>query len=130
MTQTPELTDLSRPFWEGLREGKLMLQADAASGRTQFYPRPLSLFSEAGVQWKQASGRGVIFALTHSRVGPPALQAHVPYALALVQLAEGPRMLARIAEQNDRLAIGQAVAIDWDSTGEGFPVFKPISGDK
>ncbi|VTU36530.1 putative nucleic-acid-binding protein containing a Zn-ribbon [Variovorax sp. PBS-H4] len=121
------LTDISAPFWNGLRERKLMLQFDNATGRAQFYPRPQSLFSESGVQWRPASGRGAIFALTHSRVAPPALEKLVPYALALVQLAEGPRVLARIDAPYGSLAIGQAVAIDWDSTGEGFPVFKPAS---
>jgi uncharacterized protein len=127
---TPEINDINRPFWDGLRQRKLMLQVDTATGRAQFYPRPQGLYGEAGASWKQASGNGTIFALTLARVGPPALEKLVPYPLALVQLAEGPRMLARIAAPYDGLAIGQAVTIDWDSTGEGFPVFKPTPGDK
>lgn len=130
MKATPEVTDISAPFWQGLRERKLMLQVDAASGRAQFYPRPLGLYGEAGVTWTEASAHGKIIALTHSRVAPPALHDRVPYALALVQLDEGPRMLARVDAPFDSLAIGQAVAIDWESTAEGFPVFKPIPGDK
>jgi hypothetical protein len=120
-------TDLGAPFWQGLQERKLMLQFDAASGRAQFYPRPQSLYSEAGVQWREASGRGRIAALTRSRVAPPALADRVPYALALVQLEEGPRMLARIAAPCERLAIGQAVEIAWEEgdTASSFPVFKP-----
>jgi uncharacterized OB-fold protein len=125
MSATPEITDVGAPFWEGIRSRKLMLQFDAAGGRAQFYPRPQSIHSEAGVSWREASGRGTIFALTHSRVGPPALESLVPYALALVQLEEGPRMLARVAAPYDSLALGQRVAIDWEATGDGFPVFKP-----
>ena len=122
-----QVTDISAPFWEGIRARKLMLQVCNATGRAQFYPRPQSLYGASGVTWKEASGRGTIFALTRSRVGPPALEKLVPYALALVQLDEGPRMLARVNAAYDSLAIGQGVAIDWDSTADGFPVFKPIS---
>jgi len=120
-------TDLGAPFWQGLKERRLMLQFDAGSGRAQFYPRPQSLYSEAGVQWREASGRGTILALTLSRVAPPPLAGELPYALALVGLEEGPRMLARIVAPYDSLAIGQAVEIDWDAGGSepSFPVFKP-----
>jgi uncharacterized protein len=125
---TNALPDVGAPFWEGLKARKLMIQCDAASGRAQFYPRPQSLYSEAGVRWYEATGRGSILALTLSRVGPPALADQLPYVMALVQLDEGPRMLARVDAPVETLAIGQAVAVDWDREGAAagaFPVFKP-----
>lgn len=128
MIQPPhDPTDIGQPFWEGLAQRRLMLQFDAASGRAQFYPRPQSLYSEAGVQWRAASGRGTVAAFTRSRVSPPHLADAVPYVLALVRLEEGPRMLARIAAPFETLAIGQAVHVAWDATGEApaFPVFEP-----
>ena len=128
-TTTDLLPDVGAPFFEGLRDGRLMLQFDRSNGRAQFYPRPQSLWSEAGVEWREASGRGTIFALTLSRVGPPHLADAVPYPMALVQLAEGPRMLARIDARYDELAIGQAVEVDWShpESRRAFPVFKPAS---
>ncbi len=127
MSFDPRHTDVAEPFWAGVRERKLMLQFDAASGRAQFYPRPQSLYSEAGVQWRQASGRGAIVALTKSRVVPPALGERVPFALALVKLEEGPRMLARILAPYEQLSIGQAVEITWEEDGHvlDFPAFLP-----
>jgi uncharacterized OB-fold protein len=127
MSFDPRHGDVAGPFWAGLREGKLMLQFDAASGRAQFYPRPQSLHSEAGVQWREASGRGTILALTRSRVAPPALADQVPYALALVKLEEGPRLLARIRARFEELAIGQPVHITWEEGGDtpAFPAFQP-----
>lgn len=123
----PDRSDVAGPFWEGLAQRRLMLQFDAASGRAQFYPRPQSLYSEAGVQWREASGRGEIMALTLSRVGPPALASRVPYVLALIRLDEGPRLLARVAAPRERLSIGQAVAVAWEEEGSTsvFPVFRP-----
>ncbi|MDP3251338.1 MAG: OB-fold domain-containing protein [Hydrogenophaga sp.] len=119
--------DVAAPFWAGLRERRLLLQFDSTSGRAQFYPRPQSLYSEVGVQWREASGRGTIVALTNSRVAPPALAHRVPYALALVKLAEGPRMLARVLAPYDQLAIGQPVHIAWEEDGHAlaFPAFQP-----
>ncbi|WP_076999800.1 Zn-ribbon domain-containing OB-fold protein [Variovorax sp. KK3] len=126
MSKTPTLPDVGAPFVEGLRDGRLMLQFDRGNGRAQFYPRPQSLYSEAGVMWREASGRGTIFALTLSRVGPAHLADKVPYAMALVQLDEGPRLLARIDAPYDSLSIGQAVAVDWQHPdSRAFPVFKP-----
>jgi uncharacterized OB-fold protein len=127
MSLNPRHSDVAEPFWAGLRERRLMLQFDTASGRAQFYPRPQSLFTEAGVQWHAASGRGTIVALTQSRVAPAALADQVPYALALVKLEEGPRMLARILAPYDQLAIGQAVQITWEMGGDvlPFPAFQP-----
>ncbi len=129
MSTTTELPDVGAPFIEGLRDGRLMLQFDRSNGRAQFYPRPQSLWSESGTEWREASGRGAIVAVTLSRVGPPHLADAVPYPLALVQLAEGPRMLARIHARYDELAIGQAVAVDWShpDSRRAFPVFKPSS---
>jgi uncharacterized OB-fold protein len=129
MSDTTLRPDVGAPFHEGLRARKLMLQFDRDSGRAQFYPRPQSLHSAAGVEWRPASGRGAIFALTESRVGPPHLKDAVPYALALVQLAEGPRLLARVNAPYASLRVGQAVEVDWDhpDTVQAFPVFKPAA---
>ena len=127
MNFSPEITDVNRPFWDGLRQQKLMLQFDRATGRAQFYPRPLGLQGNAGVEWREASGRGTIAALTLSHVAPPALASLVPYVLALVQLAEGPRLLARVAAPYAQLRLGQDVEVAWESMGDGpaFPQFKP-----
>ncbi|MDB5827943.1 MAG: hypothetical protein JWQ73_2163 [Variovorax sp.] len=120
-------TDVGAPFWQGLRERRLMLQFDAATGRAQFYPRPQSLYSDTGVEWREATGHGAIAALTLSRVAPAHLAGAVPYVLALVQLVEGPRMLARIAAPYESLVIGQPVSLDWEAAVDPphFPVFKP-----
>ena len=128
MSPTHPLPDVGAPFFQGLRDRRLMLQFDRANGRAQFYPRPQSLFSEAGVEWRPASGRGTLFALTQSGVAPPHLQNAVPYAMALVKLEEGPRMLARVNAPYDSLSIGQAVTVDWDHPdSRSFPVFKPAA---
>lgn len=122
------LPDVGAPFVKGLRERKFMLQVDKATGRAQFYPRPQSLYGAAGTEWVEATGRGAIFALTNSRVAPPQLKDEVPYALALIVLAEGPRLLARVNAPFETLRIGDPVTVDWDhpDTARAFPVFKTL----
>ncbi len=128
MSQATPLPDVGAPFIQGLRDRRLMLQFDRRNGRAQFYPRPQSLYGENGVEWRPASGRGTIFALTLSQVAPPHLQDAVPYAMALVQLEEGPRMLTRVNAPYDGLRIGQPVTVDWDHPDtRSFPVFKPAA---
>lgn len=124
----PEISDIGAPFWQGLRERRLLLQFDRASGRAQFHPRPLGLHGEAGVEWREASGCATLLALTLSRVAPAGWDGPVPCPLALVQLQEGPRMLARVNASYEDLRAGQAVQVDWEAMGEGpvFPIFKPI----
>ena len=133
----PAPGDIGAPFWQGLRERRLMLQFDTGNGRAQFCPRPQSLYSEAKVEWREASGRGVIAALTLSHVAPPHLADAVPYVLALVGLDEGPRIVARVNAPYESLSIGHAVEVDWDAScattsamgATIFPIFKPTRGD-
>lgn len=125
--------DIAAPFWQALREHRLMLQVDAASGRAQFPPRPQSLYGEAGVRWVQASGRGTLVAVTTSRIaavgkGTDPVAAR-PRALALVRLDEGPRLMATVEAPFEALHVGLAVEIDWGAGGSAspFPVFRPVA---
>jgi uncharacterized OB-fold protein len=62
-----------------------------------------------------ASGRGTVFSITVMHRAPTeAWTRDVPYAIALVDLEEGPRVMCR-APLN--AAIGDAVEIAHDATG-------------
>jgi uncharacterized protein len=67
--------------------------------------------------WQQAGGRGVVYAVTEvSRAPSDSFRALVPYTLVLVDLDEGPRLMAH-AESG--VAIGervQATAFAHDGT--------------
>ena len=124
----PEIrpTDLSRAFWDGVAERRLLLQYDPVAKRYQFYPRPLSLFGGARVlEWLPASGRGTLVAQTLCHSPAPGFEAEAPYLLGIVALDEGPRIFARIvnAEHGD-LKIGQAMRLVWDETRADRPVYQ------
>ena len=116
----PEIrpTDLSRPFWDGVAARRLLLQYDPVAQRYQFYPRPLSLFSDGrALEWRAASGRGTLVAQTLCHAPAPGFEEEVPYILGLIRLEEGPRIFARIVNaEYGALAIGQAMRLVWDET--------------
>lgn len=80
-------------FLAHLAEGRFMIQRAQGSGRCFFPPR----IAEPGtgdprVAWVEACGRGTVYATTVIRARPPAPS----YNVCLVDLEEGPRMMARV----------------------------------
>jgi uncharacterized protein len=87
---------IGRPFWESCRRHELRIQRSRSSGRFLFPPRP----SYAGdFEWVRVSGRGRV--LTFVIVRPPFLPAFadkVPFAIAVVELDEGPRLVGHVVD--------------------------------
>ena len=76
-----------------LAEGRFMLQRSRATGGYVFYPRVAEPGTGAeDLEWVEASGRGVVYAVTVVQRKNPAEN----YNVALVHLAEGPRMMSRV----------------------------------
>ncbi|WJR76683.1 Zn-ribbon domain-containing OB-fold protein [Bradyrhizobium sp. NP1] len=83
-------------FWRGLREGKLLLQHCRACGHVQYYQQAMCrACGSEELEHRAASGRGKVhsFSVVHRAPGP-AFKADTPYAVLLVELAEGPRMIS------------------------------------
>lgn len=94
---SPATSSLSEPYWQGLRDGRLLLQACAACGVLRHYPRLLctACFSDA-VTWRAASGRGHVHSWTVAHHAFHAgFRDELPYTLVTVDLVEGPRALGR-----------------------------------
>ncbi len=113
----PIVTNENRPFWEGCRQGKLLLQYCDQCQHHQFYPRLYCMqcgFTKP--RWVEASGRGVIYSYTiiHRNKSPEFMQ-NTPYNVAIVQLEEGPRMMSNIVDTPaEDLRIGLSVTIIFD----------------
>jgi uncharacterized OB-fold protein len=110
----------TRPFFEAAREHRLVLQRCPRDGFF-FYPRsrcPRCL--GADWEWCSASGRGVVHSFTVDRVGHlPGLEQAVPYAIAIVELAEGPRLSARIVGCDvESLRVGDAVEARYEDVDD------------
>jgi len=87
----------TQPFFDAAAEGRFVLQRCPRDGFF-FYPRsrcPKCLGDDW--QWQPASGRGEVHAFTIDRVGhDPALARRVPFAIAVIELEEGPRVTANV----------------------------------
>ena len=76
-----------------LSAGRFMLQRARQSGSYVFYPRVAEPGSgSTDLEWVPASGRGVVYSTTVVRQRPPAPD----YNVALIDLDEGVRMMARV----------------------------------
>jgi uncharacterized OB-fold protein len=119
------ITDTTAPFWEGVKHQRLMLQYDLQSQRYQFYPRPLSLFSEGPTEWREASGFGTLVAFTLTHFPAPGFDAELPYLEGLIKLDEGPRIFSPLTGASlHELIVGQRMRIVYGVGGHVFQ-FQP-----
>ena len=123
------VTEATRPFWDGIAAGKLMLQYDPRIGRYQFYPRALSLWSEGPLEWREASGQGTLAAATRTHFPAPGFTDKLPYLQGVVLLDEGPRIFANLTGATlEELRVGQRMQIVFGA-GDGAPFqFRPLDG--
>jgi uncharacterized protein len=92
------LEPLERARWDALAEGKVQFQQCNACGNAWLPARaecPSCLAADWA--WETASGRGELRSwVVYQRAFSPAFKDQVPYAIAQVQLAEGPLMITRM----------------------------------
>ena len=82
-----------KEFFEHLAQGRFMIQRSRSTGGYVFYPRVAEPGTGAtDLEWVAASGRGVVYSTTVIRQKPPTPN----YNVALIELAEGPRMMSRV----------------------------------
>lgn len=121
-------------YWRAALEGRLEIQYCRACARHQFYPRGFCTRCLSDqLDWVQASGRGRIYTYTVCHVAPqPAFESRVPYAIGMIELDEGVRMLAGILVSDlAQLNIGAPVQVCFESISDdiALPMFRPASGD-
>lgn len=119
----PAPTPVSRGFWDGTREGRLMLQRCGACGTVRHYPRPVcDRCYSLEVDWVQASGRGTVHSWTVCHHAyHPAFKGEVPYVLLTVDLEEGVRQMGRFeAADAARLKLGAPVRLHFTPSADGY----------
>lgn len=130
----PVPTDWTRPFFDGAREHKLMIQRCQSCG---YYNHPPVFLCqgckdrEAVLAFEQVSGRGTIYSyiIEHdTEVG--GFGNKVPYAVILVELEEQERLLmfANILNlPHDGLKVGMQVEVVFERVSDEItiPQFQP-----
>jgi uncharacterized OB-fold protein len=120
----------TQPYWDGARDGKLLIKHCNSCGRAHFYPRPFCPHCWSDdVEWQEASGRATLYTYSIVRRNDlPPFPDRVPYVAAVVDLEEGPRMMTNVegCEEAD-LAIGMDLVVDFRTETDEvtIPVFRP-----
>lgn len=93
----PRPTPETLPYWQALKEGRVDLPWCGDCGQPHFYPRLLCPHcGSSQLQWRTASGRGHIHTFVISHKAPKGWTGPTPYVIAVVELAEGPRLLTNL----------------------------------
>lgn len=128
----PKPTPETQHFWDGTQAGELKLQRCDSCSQVYFPPRPFCpKCSSRSVSIFNASGRATLASYVINHRPHPAWDE--PYAVAIVELEEGPRMLSNItgAEQTpEALQLDMALEVEYHKMTDDItlPLFRP-AGD-
>lgn len=130
-TPTPE----SQPYWDGLKEHKLMLPTCEDCSSPHFYPRPFCPKPECfswNIGWSEASGKGKVhtFVISHQPIPPYNSEDNAPpYVIAVIELEEGPRLMSNLVIDDPYTTeVDMDVEIVFDDVTDEItlPKFKPV----
>jgi uncharacterized OB-fold protein len=125
----PKPTPETRHFWEGTRAGELRLQRCDRCAHVYFPPRPFCpACASRAVTVFAASGRATLASYVISHRPHPAFEG--PYAIALVELEEGPRMMTNIVgcpQTPEALVLDMLLEVTFAVQSEEItlPLFRP-----
>jgi len=122
---TPE----TLPYWNAAKQGRLEIQHCNDCGKFYFYPGIFCRHCLSDqVRWQQVSGKAKLISYVINHRPIPGNEGASP-VIALVQLAEGPRMMTNIvgvAPQPENLALDMDLIVDFvQRDGVSLPVFQP-----
>lgn len=113
----------TQPFWDGAKEGKLMLPRCQECNRVHWYPRFICPFCHStNIGWIEASGKGRLhtYAVQHRAFGGWAEE--VPYVTAFIDLDEGDRMMTVLrgvdATKPEEIKIGSLVRVEFEQADD------------
>jgi uncharacterized OB-fold protein len=125
----PKPTPETQHYWDGARAGELRLQRCDACAKPYFPPRPFCpLCGSREVSVFAASGHGTLHSYVINERPAPGFDA--PYAIAIVELQEGPRLMSNIidVEQTpEALELDMPLEVAFETLNDeiALPVFRP-----
>ena len=127
----PQPTPESKPFFDALKQRRLLIQRCRECGYAYYYPRPFCpTCLSVSVEWEEASGKGKLYSFVINHRAAPGFVA--PYVIAVVELDEGPRMMTNLVEVEpdpEMVRCEMRVEIVFDDVDGDFtlPRFRPVS---
>jgi len=126
----PQPTPETQNYWDGAKAGELRLQRCGDCSHVYFPARPFCpACSSRDVNWFTASGKGTLFSYVINHRAPKGFEA--PYIIAVVQLAEGPRMMSNLVDcpqTPEALALDMPLEVTFVTATDdiAIPQFRPV----
>lgn len=125
--QTPILRphDFTKAFWAATAGGEFLLQHDERkSDRFVFPPQPFLGQGDKQRTWTEASGAGVLAAVTLCRAPARGFKDKTPYLVGIVKLDEGPHVFATIVNVREgNIRPGQKMRMVWLDGDSGLRLY-------
>jgi uncharacterized OB-fold protein len=126
----PVPTPETLPYWEGAARGELCLQRCRTCDRFYFPPRPFCPRCwSTSVTWEAVSGRGSLYSYLITHLAAPGFEDAVPYAIAVVELEDGPRLMSNIvgiANTPEALVLDMPLEVTFEQRNAmTIPQFRP-----
>ena len=113
-------------FFEELKNNKLTATRCAKCRELRCPPTvdcPKCLSSE--VEWVELSGKGKLLTYTVVHIAPASLVKNAPYFVGIIELNEGPRMMAQLVDvKSENLRIGMQLQVVFAEGFGGQRVYK------
>ena len=97
MTDSADIFDpTTSAFWEAAADGRLLVQRCTTCGHHQLYPRPFCMACDStDLTWVETPGLGTVYSCVTVHL-PVRDDMPPPYTVGLVEIDEGPRLLAQV----------------------------------
>lgn len=118
-------------YWNGAKEGKLLLNSCPSCDKAYFPPRPFCpVCGNRDVEIKQASGKGRLYSYIINHLPAPGYEP--PFTVAVVMLDEGVKMVANLLDcppDPEALILDMPLEVTFEQRGDvAIPQFKPAGG--
>lgn len=125
----PKIYPETQHYWEGAKNGKLLLQCCRACNTHYFPPRPFCpACGSRDVEVVEATGRGRLYSYTISHIPTPGYEP--PFIVAVVMLEEGVKILTNLVEcpqEPEALTLDMALEVTFEARGDmAIPQFRPV----
>lgn len=138
----PGIDPFTRPYWDAAARGELLIRRCRADGdgcgAAHHYPREFCPYCwSEDVVWERGSGHATLYtwSVVHLNDLPP-FRDRLPYVAAVVDLAEGPRMMTEIIDcAAHGLRIGMPLRVAFrraagNDDAPVIPVFRPAADSR
>lgn len=111
LSYPPRLSDFTQTFWKGLGSGIWQTTCCEDCSKVTFPPKPVCPHCwSPRVVWRPLGVKGTLYSWTRIHAAPAVFASESPYAVGIVDLADGLRLACRLmSNSNDHFNPGMPV---------------------